>query len=735
MAYISSSLKAAGHEVHILDLNAYYSPIIHIGMLEMLLKRKIMEINPDIVATGGLSAIYDQIHAVIGLTRRVNNRIISIIGGGCVSSEPELIMENIPADFGVLGEGEITIVELLEKIEAKSASFEEVNGIIFRQGSRLVTTPARRPIDDLDSVPHPDYEGFDIQAYLDRQTLTDQDIHPFNNLRVVEIAASRSCPFKCTFCFHPVGDKYRKRSINSVISEIEYLVTRYQVNYILLNDELFAGDKKWLLEFCARVKKFHVKWQAQLRVDIVDEELILLLKDSGCIYISYGLESASPAILKSMRKKITVEQIENALFLTKKHNILIQGNFIFGDQAETLETIVETLSWWFKHREYRINLSHLIPYPGTALYHYAIEQGLIKQNRIDYIKNGCKGLKDLNLTTLPDPVFKMMLQIILGNLRPGNFEAGHIIDSELKGCDPYQGHVYSLRIRCPYCNTADDYYPIHSKYVKMSLKTYNDFGFGCRHCNQRMTFLPPEAETFLMDIVKNGYKKLLLLGADHKTELIINTSHTLQNHVELIVCEPGYGTKQIRHINVKPVSDMDIRVSEIDAAVHLFPLNATYGGMAVILSSSGIPIFDGTEAFRFLYKSENKEQIQQHLTRAAKQIDEKKKDNNYNEANFLLLELQETYPDIMDIHRNLLETSGMRKDYKLFFDVAYTLATLVQKGAFEPVKQLLINWFQHFLNSGDIMAAGRIKDLFEYQDPQGNQGLLQTLSNALRAKV
>jgi len=675
--------------------------------------------------------MYDQIHAVTGLAKQIKNNVVTVIGGGCVSSDPEVIMENISADFGVIGEGEVTIVELVEYIEKGKTDFENVDGIIFRRGTRFVTTSPRKPIMDLDSIPFPDYEGFDIGSYLARQTLTDQDVHPFNNPRLFEIAASRSCPFKCTFCFHPVGDKYRKRSIGSILSEIRYLVDNYQVNYILLNDELFASDEKWLRQFCSGIKEFNLKWMVQLRVDIVDDQLITQLKDAGCIYISYGLESASPTILKSMRKKISVKQIENALETTKKHDILIQGNFIFGDKAETIETIVETLSWWFKHREYRINLSHLIAYPGTALYHYAIEEGLIKGNRIEYIKNGCKGLKQLNLTKLPSEVFNSMLQIILGNLRPGNFKAGIISECTVKGCDPYQGYYYSARIKCPYCGMEDDYFPIHSKYVQFNLKTYHDFGFGCRFCNQRLTFLPPEIEMQFVEIVNKGCARLVILGADANTKLIVNTSHVLQNHVRFILCEPQFSEKQIHDIRVKSITDPDIDFIDIDAVVQLSGLSGAYSAIAQRISEYGIPLFNMSGAFHFFAGREGKEQIQAHLNETAVKIDRAKQSSNFDEANFLLAQLLEAYPDILDIHRNLLESAGYRKDFKQFFDVAYTMAALAPKGQFERIRQYLVDCFYQFVNSGLLDESREIIDLLLYRNPAMDRTVLQPMENAL----
>ena len=732
LAYISSSLKEAGHTVHVLDLNDYYTQIFHISVIQMLLRRKILDIHPQVVATGGLSAIFDQLFAIVEAIRSISTDITTVIGGGCVSSEPELIMQNINADFGVIGEGEQTIVELLAQIENNIDDFDKIDGIIYRLGNKIKRTNPRKPVDELDSLPFPDYEGFNIKAYLDRQTLTDQDFHPYNVPRVCEIAASRSCPFKCTFCFHPVGDKYRKRSLESVMSEIEYLVSRYKVNNILMNDELFASDKKWLLEFCKRIKQYDVKWQAQLRVDIVDEELILLLKDSGCVYISYGLESASPAILKSMRKKITLKQIENALGLTLKHGIMIQGNFIFGDKAETMETIVETLSWWFNHREYRINLSHLIPYPGTALYRFAIEQGLFKQNRIEYMKNGCAGLRQLNLTRMSDDVFNKMMSIILGNLRPGNFKPGRLTGCRLEGCDPYQGHFYSVDLECPYCKTETTYFPIHSKYVRFNLRTYRDFGYGCRNCNQRMTFIPPEIEQQLINLSKDeNIGKFAIIGADGKTQLFLGTSWFAQNHCTLIISENDPETKYIQNIPVKHFMYVDEDLINIQGALKISQLSPSAENK---LKNLGVKVFDLSDEFRFLDKYEAKDQIQEHLNHVSSKIDQAKAGNRLDEISFLLIELLELYPRTLDIHRNLLDNAFHRNDFKLFFDICFTMAALISIEEFARIRGFLINIFPKLIETGRVDECKKIKDVLMFKNPMEDVSLITSMDKAIEER-
>ncbi len=141
---------------------------------------------------------------------------------------------------------------------------------------------------------------------------------------------------------------------------------RYQPNILSIYDELFAYKKDRAVEFCERIKAYDIPWAVQLHVSVVDAELIERMADSGCKEVSYGLESANEHVLSSMKKKATRTQIANALEITYERKLGIQGNFIFGDAAETLATASDTLHWWAAHRHYGIALSFLKVYPGTA---------------------------------------------------------------------------------------------------------------------------------------------------------------------------------------------------------------------------------------------------------------------------------------------------------------------------------------------------------------------------------
>ena len=168
------------------------------------------------------------------------------------------------------------------------------------------------------------------------------------------------------------------------MNEIKGAIKKYDINALLIYDDLFSIDKKRLYDFCDEIKKEfqHTKkpffWGCQLSVLNVNEEMLAKLKDSGCKVVSYGFESISDDVLKSMKKPITAEKIDNALKLTLKQGLAIQANFIFGDIAETKSTAYETLNYWKKNCLGQISLDFIQPYPGSEIYKHCLRKGIIK---------------------------------------------------------------------------------------------------------------------------------------------------------------------------------------------------------------------------------------------------------------------------------------------------------------------------------------------------------------------
>lgn len=371
IAYVSASLKRSGAQVTTANLE--FSPrTTFVALTELLADREI-----GAICTSGLSRDFAKIKEVLDAARTIRPEILTVVGGGIMSSAPEVAMTAMGADIGVIGEGEQTMCELAAALD-RGEPFASIPGLIYcGDGGQFIRSEPRKEIDNLDGIPLPDYEGFAFRDYM----------HSINN-EVAYVVASRSCPFSCTFCFHPSGKKYRQRSLDNLFLEIDHLITEFDVRKLVVSDELFAQRRQRVMDFCTRMVKYPVQWALQLRVGDVDEELLHHMSASGCLCVSYGLESAADEVLTSMKKHITVQQIERALKLTYDARLEIQGGFIFGDAAETEETVTKTLEWNAQHTEYALDLNMIQIFPGTELYRVAVRRGVIK-NEVDFLKAGC----------------------------------------------------------------------------------------------------------------------------------------------------------------------------------------------------------------------------------------------------------------------------------------------------------------------------------------------------------
>lgn len=442
LAYISSYLKAMGRTVWLVNLNEYPDDKIFYEAVAWA----------DVLCTGGLSVHYRQIKDIIDNARAQNPKIKIVMGGGIYSSNAELMLEHLLPDVGIVGEGELQLHHILGG----------------NSGDQVIA--------NLDALPFPDYEGLGVRSYLDRQLCGDEHyLYPLDKPRCLPIISSRSCPHNCSFCFHPLGKVYRQRSLDNFFREVEYLIEHYQVNMLAVLDELISADPKRLVSFCDRIRHYGLRWMAQVRADSVDKETLAYMKLSGCHQISIGIESGSNAILASMNKRTTIERIGQTLEWAYELGLGIQGNFIFGDKAETIQTAEETLAWWMTHRQYMINLTYIIPYPGCDLYKYALEKRLIL-DEIEFLKNGCPVVP---LTPDLRAISRMITEYSgLGVLY------GELLFKEPTGTDPHRGRLYHIRARCPHCDVASDYHNLYAGGTNAYM-VRGVYRIGCRNCNQR----------------------------------------------------------------------------------------------------------------------------------------------------------------------------------------------------------------------------------------------------------
>ena len=261
-----------------------------------------------------------------------------------------------------------------------------MDGLIIRKNKKLLMTHKRKEILDLDSLPFPDYEGFKYGEYLRHNPDMSDEGKKYSQVSVI---GGRSCKYNCTFCFHPSGTTYRQRSLDSIFAEIDYLVEHYDISYIALREELFATDNRRVADFCERMEKYDFDWSIQLRIDSINKELVDLLRGTRCRYVFVGVESANNEVLKSMRKGITLEQIENALDMLSDAGLNSRSGVIFGDTVETYETAMFTLDWFQKNcNRYRMFVDMIIAFPGSTLYKRACLSGVIP-DPVKFLQDGC----------------------------------------------------------------------------------------------------------------------------------------------------------------------------------------------------------------------------------------------------------------------------------------------------------------------------------------------------------
>lgn len=434
LAYVSAAMKHAGFETFTINSSFIKTDI------ETALKSMILENNIDVVCTGGTILDVHGLMHIIRYIKELNPKIKTVVGGAIISSDPETSMNVLGADIGVIGEGEETMCELASTLNS-GEFYGQVPGIIFRNNDTLERSSCRLEIADINNLTYMDFDGF---AYSEWLATTD-----FSGI----VHSARSCPFKCTFCFKSTGNKYRQRSLDSVFDEIDYQIEKYNIKSIMISDELFATNDKRIYDFCARIKPYNISWGSSLRVGQIEPDLLRLMKNSGCRGIGTGLESGHPEILKSMQKRMTVEQLEKALDIFVNSEMSMLGNFIFGDEGETKETVKTTVDLWKRYNQkLYINLGIVATFPGTKIYENACERGVITDKE-QFLRDG-KFI--INISKMNDSEYYDMISHIteLGYLTQVPAKSVNIVDVNSES-------ICEVKWLCRQCNKEHTQKNVH----------------------------------------------------------------------------------------------------------------------------------------------------------------------------------------------------------------------------------------------------------------------------------
>jgi radical SAM superfamily enzyme YgiQ (UPF0313 family) len=269
------------------------------------------------------------------------------------------------ADFVILGEAEHTLLELIHHLKNGDDDYNSIMGLAYMGEEKIIKTNARPVLKDLDSLPLPAWDLVDINNY--RETWLKHAGY-FS----INMSTTRGCPFKCNWCAKPIyGNRYNSRSPQHVVSEIKLLKQNYNIDHIWFCDDIFGLKPGWVLEFARLLQqeKINIRFKIQSRADLLTEEkLVTALAQSGCENIWIGAESGSQKVLDAMDKGITIQQIQTATGLMKKHSINPSFFIQFGYPGETKADIRLTIDMINKLLPFEIGISVSYPLPGTGFY-------------------------------------------------------------------------------------------------------------------------------------------------------------------------------------------------------------------------------------------------------------------------------------------------------------------------------------------------------------------------------
>lgn len=349
--YIISALREKGYGADFKDLQ----------FLNFKEKKDILQFfenSPDVIGIGCVSRILPSLLLLIKeLKKEYPEKTIILGGPGPTTIAEEILKISSGVDIIVKGEGEETIVELMDCLE-KNKDLKNVRGIGYRDGNKIRTNPPRPRIENLDEIPFPARDKLDIKKY-----------------DWFGIITSRGCPYKCTFCHIPLiwNGGAILRSVDNVIEEIKLIYEKYDHKKICIQDDTFPVNKKRVLEFCDKLKreKIDVRWLCSGRIDLMDDQIMKKMSESGCDTVFYGVESGSDKILRKVKKGFSAKQAEDVLKKSKKYFRNVNTSFIWGFPFETMEDFKKTIKLAEKlllKLNVGLRLSILHPLMGTEIY-------------------------------------------------------------------------------------------------------------------------------------------------------------------------------------------------------------------------------------------------------------------------------------------------------------------------------------------------------------------------------
>lgn len=385
LAQLAAFTREQGYGVDLLDAVA-----LDLGVDQVA--EKVAEMAPRAVGFTVLTSSFHRAVSVASHIREVLPDILTLVGGPHASAVPRAVMgENPCFDLLVMGEGELTLLEIMEryrdtgyersKLLEDQNGLREIDGIVFRNNGEVVQTEPRQLLSNLDTLPLPARDLLPMERYI---PLPNQ----YRRLPVVHMTTTRGCPHDCSFCSASAvfGRRVRRLSVDRAMEEIRDAVRQYNAREISFWDDTMTQNRNWMVTFCDALQQsgLDLTWTCYARVDTMDPPLLDKMKKAGCFNIFYGFEAGSQELLDLVDKRIRVEDNIRVCRWTREAGIEVRGSFMLGLPGETPELARQTIKFALELDPDYAQFCLTTPYPGTRLYDQAEEFGWLSTELSDY---------------------------------------------------------------------------------------------------------------------------------------------------------------------------------------------------------------------------------------------------------------------------------------------------------------------------------------------------------------
>jgi len=395
LAYIAGYLEENGYEVEILDALALGIDNIlrdeektRVGLSEDEIRAHISQKRPDIVGISSMFTAYARdAHDIARIAKGVNPNIFVVFGGAHASANPEMVLRDKNVDIVVVGEGEITFLELVKGVE-KGGEVNRILGTVARFGDGIHRNERRPYVENLDMLPFPARHLLPMDIYIRRAKSPYLMRTP-----LAQLITSRGCPQNCIFCsIHSVwGHKWRARSVRGVVDEIEFLVRKYGVREISFLDDSIAASKRRMEGICDEIirRGLNIRWTVPNGIAhwTLDKALVKKMKKSGCYRLTFGIESGNIDTRKFIRKTHSLSQATEIIKYSNEIGLWTACTFIIGFPFESIESINDTIKYAIESDTDFALFYLVLPFPGTELYDIYKQEGLLDLNGTLYSQN------------------------------------------------------------------------------------------------------------------------------------------------------------------------------------------------------------------------------------------------------------------------------------------------------------------------------------------------------------